>query len=248
MLHPYFTTADHYQALLVSRGAAEPWMNALLESTAGIIFLGTPHTGSNIADWASILTKFSGIVRPTNKPIVSVLQPGSEMLANLQQEFHTMLDARQSQGKPVPRIYCFFEELQYNSVVGHIVPRHSAILSRYNNQGIYANHVDMTRFASRMDQGYRNICGQLRIWALEIEGAGSGGAQQPILEESKSGNARPFAASSHVYSGTINSYGGHVIQGNLSSSGDINMSRGNAPKSKCCGYISLILDHSRHSQ
>ncbi|KAL8848232.1 MAG: hypothetical protein Q9221_006750 [Calogaya cf. arnoldii] len=73
-------------ALLVSRGAAEPWMNALLDSTAGIIFLGTPHTGSNLADWASILTKVSSIVRPTNKSIVNVLQPGSEMLANLQQE------------------------------------------------------------------------------------------------------------------------------------------------------------------
>ncbi|KAL8879177.1 MAG: hypothetical protein Q9198_003165 [Flavoplaca austrocitrina] len=73
-------------ALLVSRGAAEPWMNALLDSTFGTIFLGTPHTGSNLADWASILTKFSSILRPTNKSIVNVLQPGSEMLANLQQE------------------------------------------------------------------------------------------------------------------------------------------------------------------
>lgn len=61
-------------------------MNALLESTAGIIFLGTPHTGSNLADWASILTNLSWIVRPTNKDIVNVLKPGSEMLANLQQE------------------------------------------------------------------------------------------------------------------------------------------------------------------
>ena len=74
------------QALLVSRGAAELWMKALLDSTAGIIFLGTPHTGSNLADWASILTKFSSIVRPTNKNILGVLQPGSEMLADLQQD------------------------------------------------------------------------------------------------------------------------------------------------------------------
>lgn len=61
-------------------------MNALLESTAGIVFLGTPHTGSNLADWARILTRFSSIVRSTNKSIVSFLKPGSEMLANLQQE------------------------------------------------------------------------------------------------------------------------------------------------------------------
>lgn len=201
-------------------------MNALLESTAGVIFMGTPHTGSNLADWASILTKFSGIVRPTNKPIVSVLQPGSEMLANLQQEFHTMLDARQSQGRRVPRIYCFFEELAYNSVIGHIVPRHSAILSRYSNQGIHANHVDMTRFASPMDQGYQSVCSQLKIWILEVEEAGAGQAQQS-LEGRKLVNARDLAGSSHVYSGCVNTHGGQVIQGNLSSSGDINLSHGN---------------------
>ncbi|KAL8644527.1 MAG: hypothetical protein Q9210_007210, partial [Variospora velana] len=84
-----------FGALLVSRGAAEPWMNALLESAAGIVFLGTPHSGSNLADWASILTKSSGLVGPTNKRLIDVLRPGSEMLANVQQEFHTMLDARQ---------------------------------------------------------------------------------------------------------------------------------------------------------
>ncbi|KAL9018034.1 MAG: hypothetical protein Q9185_004636 [Variospora sp. 1 TL-2023] len=157
------------QALLVFRGAAEPWMNALLESTAGIVLLGTPHSGSNLANWASILTKFSSLVRPTNTPIVDVLRPGSEMLANLQQELHSMLDARQTQRRSVPRICCLFEELPYKGAVGHIVPRYSVILSRYGNQGVHADNVGMTRFTDRMDQSYQNVCSQLRIWALEIE-------------------------------------------------------------------------------
>ena len=93
-------------------------MNALLESTAAIAFLGTPHTGSDLADRARILTRLSSVVRPTNKALVNVLQPGSEMLANLQQEFHTMLDARQFQGKLVPQICCFFEELSFNNIIG----------------------------------------------------------------------------------------------------------------------------------
>lgn len=80
-----------------------------------------------------------------------------------------MLDARQSQGKPVHPIYCFLEKLPYNSTVGHIVPRHSAILSRYGSQSIHANHIHMTKLADRMDQGYHDVCNQLRIWAIEIE-------------------------------------------------------------------------------
>ena len=208
-------------------------MNALLDSTAAIAFVGTPHTGSNLADSARILAKLSNVVRPTNRAIVSVLQPGSEMLANLQQVFHTMLDARQAQGKPVPRIYCFFEELPYNSIVGHVVPKHSAILSRYGNQGIHASHTDMTRFADRMDQGYRNISNQLRIWALEIESlpeASSAPQAQPLdVEEiragggKKSGLGTSLGRSSHVYAGSVNSSGGQLIQGDLTSSGDINL-------------------------
>ncbi|KAL9008254.1 MAG: hypothetical protein Q9173_006607 [Seirophora scorigena] len=212
------------QALLVSRGAAELWMNVLLESTAGIAFLGTPHSGSNLADWASILTRFSGLIRPTTKAIVSVLQPGSEMLANLQQEFHTMLAARQTQGRPVPSIYCFFDELPYNGAVGLMVPRHLAILNRYGNQGVHANHVGMTRFADRMDQGYQNVCNQLRIWALEIESdARRGHVQQLGSEEldirrgNRFGDVRRLEGPSHAYSGPVSSYGGQVIKGNLTS-------------------------------
>jgi len=86
-------------------------MNDILESTVAIAFMGTPHAGSDLANWAKILTSLSRILRRTNKEIVDVLRPDSEMLANLQQEFHTMLDARQKNGKTPIKIFCFFEEL-----------------------------------------------------------------------------------------------------------------------------------------
>jgi protein SERAC1 len=187
--------------------------------------------GSNLANWASILTKLSDVVRPTNRAILRILQPDSEMLANLQQEFHTMLDARQSQAKPVPRIYCFFEELPFNKIVGDVVPKHSAILTRYGNQGIHANHVDMTKFADRKDQGYQNVSGQLRIWnaeKIELKVAGPAQARQPNLEEirtnrgKKFGDGRSFERS-HVYTGPVHSDGGQLIQGNLTSSVDIKL-------------------------
>lgn len=153
------------------------------------------------------------------------------MLANLQQEFHTMLDARQSQAKPVPRIYCFFEELPFNNIVGDVVPRHSAILTRCGNQPIHANHVDMTKFADRKDQGYQNISGQLRVWnaeKIESEAAGPAHARQPNLEEIRTNRGKKFGdgrgfEGSHVYTGPVYSDGGQLIQGNLTSSGDIDL-------------------------
>ena len=93
------------------------------------------------------------------------------MLANIQQEFHRLLDQRQMRGELVPRIYCFFEELPSAHGLGHIVPKYSAILTRYGNQGIHANHVGMTKFKDRSDQGYQAIAGQLMIWAREIKHA-----------------------------------------------------------------------------
>lgn len=129
-----------------------------------------------------------------------------------------MLDARQSQRKPVPRIYCVFEELPYNNLLGLIVPRHSAILPRYNNQGIHANHVNMTKFSSPEDQGYRSIRDQLLIWAMEIKSGGEAGGVTDV-----DGAKQADRGSSHVYSGSVDARGGQVIQGSLTSSGDLNL-------------------------
>lgn len=73
--------------------------------------MGTPHVGSNLARWTKVLTGISNIVRKSNTEIIGVLKPGSEMLANLQQEFHTMLEKRSKDGKPQIKIFCFYEEI-----------------------------------------------------------------------------------------------------------------------------------------
>lgn len=78
--------------------------------------MGTPHIGLTIADWATPLTRLGNVLRRANKDIVKVLQPGSEMLANLQQEFHTMLeDYHRNHNKSI-EIFCFFEELPVTGI------------------------------------------------------------------------------------------------------------------------------------
>lgn len=151
------------QALLISRGTSQPHVKSLLPSTAAIAFMGTPHLGSRKADWAARLTALSNLFRKTNKDNMAVLEPGSEMLSNLQQEFHTMLeDRRTNEGKWL-EICCFYEELAYPGI-GDIVPRQSAILPEYPNASIHQNHSDITKFSGATYPGYVRVRGQLWLW------------------------------------------------------------------------------------
>jgi protein SERAC1 len=59
------------------------------------------------------LTGISKAFRRTNKDIVRVLKPGSEMLANVQQEFGMMLEGRREEGRKKIKMFCFYEELGY---------------------------------------------------------------------------------------------------------------------------------------
>lgn len=81
------------QALLIARGSSQLHVKLLLHKTIAIVFMETPHAGSPKAD------ALSNLVRKTNRSIVAVLEPGSEMLEILQQEFHTMLEDRGKEGK-----------------------------------------------------------------------------------------------------------------------------------------------------
>lgn len=87
----------------------------LLDAVKGIIFLGTPHAGSDLAKWGNVLTGIASIFSKPNRDILRVLTPGSEMLAAVQQDFHTMLDTRRDIGKKM-KIFCFYEEYRVASV------------------------------------------------------------------------------------------------------------------------------------
>ncbi|KAF1811247.1 hypothetical protein P152DRAFT_474853 [Eremomyces bilateralis CBS 781.70] len=156
------------QALLVSRGSAEQHAKDLLESTVAIAFMGTPHLGSNLANWGHPISKLSNLLRKTNSEIVGVLQPGSEMLAAVQQEFHTMLDDRSRNDSKYINIFCFYEEVGYPGL-GEIVPKQSAILTAYPNNGIHATHTGMTKFKTSMDAGYVRVHDRLWLWYNTVE-------------------------------------------------------------------------------
>lgn len=97
-------------ALSLSRHAAEKHLHQVERCTAGIVFLGVPHCGADLASWGKFGTRMVGILRRANKDIVGVLDPGSEMLREVQKGFHIILRLRKDEGSEIS-ITCFFEEL-----------------------------------------------------------------------------------------------------------------------------------------
>ena len=112
------------QALLKSKNSAEPYMQSIVAHTRAICFMRTPHCRASLAAWASLCGNFTNLFRRTNKNILNVLNPDSEVLANIQEEFHTMLRKRADTGEKSVWVMCFFEELPVTQVglVGLEVP------------------------------------------------------------------------------------------------------------------------------
>ena len=78
--------------------------------TQGIIFLGTPNHGADLAAWAHFGTQIALLIAKPNSEIVSVLKPGSEVLARIQGGFHGLIRIRKNEDSEL-NLTCFYEEL-----------------------------------------------------------------------------------------------------------------------------------------
>ncbi|RYO93786.1 hypothetical protein DL763_004271 [Monosporascus cannonballus] len=152
---------------LVCENRPERHLQNIFRSARGIVFLGTPYHGAGLARWAELLFRSIGVIKRTNTEIVEVLKRESEVLARIQESFHTMVMARSWEGLQPIEISCFYEELPLPGV-GQVVPQESAILPGYIPIGIRSNHIDMTKFSTIEDPGFLAVRGELRRWIREI--------------------------------------------------------------------------------
>ncbi|KGO49096.1 hypothetical protein PEXP_011450 [Penicillium expansum] len=148
-------------AILLSRNNPDTHLRGLFTSIKGIIFMGTPHKGSWIAEWSKIPAKALGIIKSTNKGLLTVLETENQLIQSLQLDFMNLL--RESGNL---KVTCFYEELPL-PVVGKVVCKESATLDGYNSIGIHANHSDMVKFASKEENGYKSLLGELQRWMNE---------------------------------------------------------------------------------
>ncbi|SPO01801.1 uncharacterized protein DNG_04474 [Cephalotrichum gorgonifer] len=204
-------------ALVMSKQRPEQHLQNILRSTRGIAFLGTPHHGSGLARWAELMSKSIDLVKRTNSHILEVLKRDSEVLARIQNGFHTLVKARISEGLPPIEITCFYEELPLVGV-GLVVPQDSAILPGYPTIGIHSNHRDMTKFSSEDDPGFVAICGELRRWVKGADGAGKRvlpPSPQGASFDKQPATAKIFGDGNRQYNsfgGTQTIVGGHTFE------------------------------------
>jgi hypothetical protein len=77
---------------------------AIYSATAGVIFFGTPHRGSNHAAWKLLAEKLSALVlRDESEASVDALTRGAEVLERLQDSFSGLLDGMS--------VHSFFESV-----------------------------------------------------------------------------------------------------------------------------------------
>lgn len=154
------------KAVLRSRNNPDAHLRSIFDCTKGIIFMGTPHKGSWMADWATIPAGALGVVKSTNRSLLKILETDDQLLEALQVDFWSMIRELRESGRPL-EVTCFFEELPL-PVVGKVVSKESATLEGYNPISIHANHSDMVRFSSAHDNGFKRLLGELVRWESEF--------------------------------------------------------------------------------
>jgi hypothetical protein len=199
-------------------GSKRQDLQSILTNTLGIVFMGTPHGGSHVARWGATVAKYVSVFRGTNRDILRNLQPGSSDLQRIEEDFqHTLV-----RDNVKLKIYCFYEALKMNDVVGKIVERESAILPGYDNCSINADHRTMTKFTGRADAGYGQVRGVLERWIKDYESNVSRSRADHLVNASKAADDATRTSSYHgpIFNGPIS--GRYTISGIQTTGGTTN--------------------------
>ncbi|RAL00742.1 esterase/lipase family protein [Aspergillus ibericus CBS 121593] len=126
----------------------------------GIVFLGTPFCGSEIANWVSRFHRVAEYVLESNKANISDLKSKSDTLQHLMEEFANVLRKRDNSDESV-RTTFFYEQRKTQGVM--VVDRNSAAIpGRGDMISIPADHKHICKFGSRDDEGYDLVLGALK--------------------------------------------------------------------------------------
>ncbi|KAF8515041.1 hypothetical protein BU17DRAFT_68120 [Hysterangium stoloniferum] len=132
-------------------------------STYGIVFLGTPHQGIDIAPRAAQILGIASRtnIRKSNTKLLKHLKPHSERLQVLQSHFNDIAN-----DFVIKSVYEVYE----TPLIGRLVPRESAVMQGATNAevfGINANHIEIAKFPSEDADGCWDICQFLKNMVIE---------------------------------------------------------------------------------
>src|SRR5262249_27990045 len=150
------------EAIILSQNNPEPHLRGLFDRVIGIAFMGTPHKGSWMANWANIPASALGLLKFSNKSLLATLETENQLLESIQVKFLSMVRGVREGGRPL-EVTCFFEELPL-PVAGYVVSKESATIEGYTSISVHANHRDMVRFTCAEDTGFKRLLGELGRW------------------------------------------------------------------------------------
>ncbi|CAH0047143.1 unnamed protein product [Clonostachys solani] len=152
------------QMLGRSSSSAEDDLRNIVESTAAIVFLGTPHRGSPefAAIGESLRSIVSSLGMETTPANLDALGLKTTDLERAQEAFSTIWN------KYDFRVKTFQESLSMTgiglgSLGNKVVPDHSSLIGdvRERAETLQANHKDMSRYSGLDDPNYRKVGGEL---------------------------------------------------------------------------------------
>ncbi|RPB25563.1 hypothetical protein L211DRAFT_847916 [Terfezia boudieri ATCC MYA-4762] len=144
-------------------------LRSILNSTYGIMFMGTPHNGSGLANWGKFAESVISHVFPkffvdTNPHLINTLGKNSEVLQNITQQFMSIQHQNPFQ------IFYFWEELKTKLPNGRmelVVEYSSAVLqgtANVQSYGIHGDHTSICRFENEESPGYDVLVRALIDW------------------------------------------------------------------------------------
>ncbi|KAF2654337.1 hypothetical protein K491DRAFT_679804 [Lophiostoma macrostomum CBS 122681] len=144
--------------------ASAPELKAIFDDTAGLLFLGTPHAGSEHADFGSFFATLLKLFRrDVNTSPVKDLRVHNPNLQEAERRFTQLLAKRKELGDAID-VRCFCEGKAMNAITGFVVPTFSAIPPYYSDcmTMMRANHVEMTKFSGPDDSHYKDVLATLK--------------------------------------------------------------------------------------
>ncbi|KAK8189294.1 uncharacterized protein BKA78DRAFT_319145 [Phyllosticta capitalensis] len=131
----------------------------ILDSTNAIIFFGTPHQGSDLAKWASILNGLGKAFRVRNSAVVEELKRWSNPLNELTTTFSELAERFQ--------ITTYFETKPTNGIL--VVPEGSARMGQKHERisGLEADHRGVCKFSAE-ESNWNRVSARLRAIARDI--------------------------------------------------------------------------------
>ncbi|KAL3957314.1 hypothetical protein ACCO45_007892 [Purpureocillium lilacinum] len=154
------------KAILLSKTSPESHLRDIFDSVRGIAFLGTPHRGSTLAGWADIPATLLGVVKSTNNTLLALLKINGEILQDTHRQFLAMIREQHGSGRRL-EVTCFSEELPLRGV-GFVVDKGSATMEGYTAATIHGNHMNMVKFASDQENGFKRLLGEIQRWVEPI--------------------------------------------------------------------------------